>query len=116
MMNSNPWNVESVDKFSYFNCPECTFHSKGEAYFQDHATRNHPLSSVLFCKGSKANKSSNRNELNQLKHLNIDEKCKELVLKHKIPENMQVPMSKIDNFVHKLILENCQNVNQNMNN
>ena len=98
MMNSNPWNVGSIDEFSYLNCPECTFHSKEKAYFQDHATRNHPLSSVLFCKGTKVIIFSNQNELNQLKHLNIDENCKELALKHKIPEKIQVPMSATDNL------------------
>ena len=98
MMNSNPWNVESIDEFSYFNCPECTFHSKEKVYFQDHATRNHPLSSVLFCKGTKVIIFSNRNKLNQLKHLNVDKKCKELALKHEIPEKIQVPMSTIDNL------------------
>ena len=98
MMNSNPWNVESIDEFSYFNCPECTFHSKEKTYFQDHATRNHPLSSVFFCKGTKVIKFSNHNELNQLKQLNVDEKCKELVMKHKIPEEIQVTKSTIDNL------------------
>jgi hypothetical protein len=98
MMNSNPWNVESIDEFSYFNCPECNFHSKEKTYFQDHATRNHPLSSVFFCKGTKVIKFSNHNELNQLKQLNVDEKCKELVMKHKIPEEIQVTKSTIDNL------------------
>ena len=72
-MNSNPWNVGSINEFSYFNCPECTFHTKEDKNFQDHATRNHPLSSVLFCKGSKVIIVSNRNEINQLNHLNVDE-------------------------------------------
>ena len=96
MMNSNPWNVESVDEFSYFNCPECTFHSKEKTSFEDHATRNHPLSSILFCKGTKVITFSNRNELNQLKHLNNDKKCKEIMLKHKIPDKIQVQLSTVN--------------------
>ena len=96
MMNSNPWNVESVDEFSYFNCPECTFHSKEKARFEDHATRNHPLSSILFCKGTKLITFTNRNELNQLKHLNNDKKCKEMMLKHKIPDKIQVQLSTVN--------------------
>jgi hypothetical protein len=95
-MNSNPWNVESIDEFSYFNCPECTFHSKEKTYFQDHATRNHPLSSVLFCKGTQVITFSNITELDQLKQLNNDKKCKELGLKHKIPDKIQIQMSTID--------------------
>ena len=72
MMNSNPWNVGSIDDFSYFNCPECTFHTKEKTNFQDHAENNHPLSSVLFCKPTKVTTFSNRNqfdELNQFKNI-----------------------------------------------
>ena len=97
MMNSNPWNVGSIDEFSYFNCPECTFHTKEKTNFQDHAENNHPLSSVLFCKPTKVTTFSNRNqfdELNQFK--NNDQKCKELVLKHKLPDNIQVSMPAVD--------------------
>ena len=100
MMNSNPWNVGSIDEFSYFNCPECTFHSKEKTNFQDHAENNHPLSSVLFCKPTKVSTFSNRNqfdELNQFK--NNDQKCKELVLKvkHKLPDYIQVSMTTAEN-------------------
>ena len=49
-MNLNPWNVLSMDEFSHLNCPECDFHTKDKKIFQDHATRNHPLSAVLFSK------------------------------------------------------------------
>ena len=38
-MNSNPWNVGSINEFSYLNCPECDFHTKEKKDFQDHATR-----------------------------------------------------------------------------
>ena len=60
-MNGNPWNVGSVDEFSYFNCPECTFHSKTKSLFQDHAVKNHPLSSVLFGSATKVGSLSNIN-------------------------------------------------------
>ena len=82
-MNFNPWNVSSIDEFSYFNCPECTFHAKEKVSFQDHATRNHPLSAVLFSNEV----ISFLNELNQLKHLSNDQKCKELELKHRLPDD-----------------------------
>ena len=85
MMNSNPWNVASIDDFSFFNCPECDFHAKEKKNFQDHATKNHPLSAVLFSKEV----ISFLKELNQLKQLGNDQiLCKELELKHRLPDKI----------------------------
>ena len=44
----NPWQVETIQEFSYLNCPECSFKTKGDYFFQDHALKNHPLCYVLF--------------------------------------------------------------------
>ena len=97
MMNSNPWNVGSIDEFSYFNCPECTFHAKEKTNFQDHAENNHPLSSVLFCKPTKVRTLNNGNQFDEWRQFkNNDQKCKELVLKHKLPDNIQVSMTAVD--------------------
>ena len=49
-MTLNPWQVESIEAFYYLNCPECSFNSKDEIGFQDHAIENHPLSFVFFGK------------------------------------------------------------------
>ena len=51
--SSNPWTVNSVLDFWFLNCPECTFHTKEEDFFQTHAVINHPASSVLFGKTEK---------------------------------------------------------------
>ena len=61
----NPWLAENIQDFSFFNCPECNFKSKEENSFQDHAVKNHPLSSVFFCKNSQreGEKSNNSNDL-----------------------------------------------------
>ena len=96
MMNSNPWNVGSIDEFSYLNCPECTFHSKEKTSFENHATRNHPLSAVLFGTATKVITFSSKNELNQLKQLSSDQKCKDIVSKYKLPDNIQVSTKKAD--------------------
>ena len=80
-MNFNPWNVSSIDEFSYFNCPECDFHTKDKNTFQDHATKNHPLSVVLFSKGTMVITFNSRNELNQLKNMSRDTKRKQIVSK-----------------------------------
>ena len=47
-METNPWQVESIQDFSFLNCPECTFKSKHEDFFQEHALKSHPQSRVFF--------------------------------------------------------------------
>ena len=53
-MNDNPWQVDSIQEFSYFvsyyKCPECSFDVREQQVFQEHAIENHPLSYVLFGK------------------------------------------------------------------
>ena len=49
-MAQNPWVVESVKAFYFLKCPECDFDTKEENSFENHATKNHPLSLVLFGK------------------------------------------------------------------
>ena len=39
-MDINPWQVASIQEFSFLKCPECTFDSKEEDTFQDHAIEN----------------------------------------------------------------------------
>ena len=45
---NNPWLVDSLQDFLFLKCPECTFDTKEEYYFQEHATEKHPLSIVFF--------------------------------------------------------------------
>ena len=47
-MDNNPWEVDSIETFSHFKCPECSFLTKNDHFFQDHAIENHPLSFALF--------------------------------------------------------------------
>ena len=47
-METNPWQVECVEVFSHFICPECPFLTKEKGFFQDHAQEHHPLSRALF--------------------------------------------------------------------
>ena len=44
----NPWQVDSIEEFSYLKCPECTYDTKEKSIFKYHAIENHPLSRVLF--------------------------------------------------------------------
>ena len=52
----NPWQVGSIESFTYLKCPECVFDTKEKTCFQNHAIENHPLSHVLF--GKKGNNST----------------------------------------------------------
>ena len=49
-MESNPWQVNSIDAFNCLKCPECMFFSQAEIDFKDHAMKNHPLSNEFFDK------------------------------------------------------------------
>ena len=49
-MDINPWQVDSIQEFSFLKCPECAFDSKEEDTFENHAIENHPLSYILFVK------------------------------------------------------------------
>ena len=53
MKVENPWLVDSIQAFSFLNCPECSFKAKDKNFFQGHALQNHPLSFEFFCTSSK---------------------------------------------------------------
>ena len=47
--NSNsPWDVESLYKFQYFNCPTCSYKNNVKQDFIDHAVNSHPESKKYF--------------------------------------------------------------------
>ena len=56
MSVENPWLVDSIQVFAFFNCPECQFKTKDENFFQGHALQNHPLSFEFFCTSSEKTK------------------------------------------------------------
>ena len=49
----NPWQVDSIQAFSILKCPECSFDTKDDKKFENHAVTNHPMSYVLFGKSEK---------------------------------------------------------------
>ena len=63
MTTDNPWQVESIQDFSFLKCPECIFDTKTEDTFRKHATDNHPLSLVLFQGPLKDNPIIVKNEI-----------------------------------------------------
>ena len=56
MTVENPWLVNSIQAFSFLNCPECSFKAKDKNFFQGHALQNHPLSFEFFCTSSEKTK------------------------------------------------------------
>ena len=44
----NPWQVDSLQAFTYLCCPECVYRSQEETSFQAHALQNHPNSLVFY--------------------------------------------------------------------
>ena len=53
MSSNNPWSVNNIQEFWFLTCPECSFKTKDQDKFLDHAIENHPRSSELFNKDSK---------------------------------------------------------------
>ena len=49
-MTQNPWNVDSIEAFTFLKCPECNFDSKEFDNFRDHGIENHPMSFIFFQK------------------------------------------------------------------
>ena len=49
-MTPNPWNVDSIEAFTFMKCPECNFDTKEFNNFRDHGIENHPMSFVFFQK------------------------------------------------------------------
>ena len=47
-MSMNPWNVQSIQDFNFFCCPECVYRSKEEFEFQEHALQKHEHSKTFF--------------------------------------------------------------------
>ena len=91
-MHGNPWKVESVQAFSCLKCPECTFFTKKENNFENHALRNHPLSKVLFDKliypsGSFQDYVVKKEIPNDMNHVSIKEEPTELSDYEKDPLN-----------------------------
>ena len=58
MAVENPWLVNSIQAFSFLNCPECSFKAKDKNFFQGHALQNHPLSFEFFCTRSEKPKKT----------------------------------------------------------
>ena len=86
MSVENPWLVDSIQAFAFFNCPECQVKTKDENYFQDHALQNHPLSFEFFCKSSVKTKEivTEIEKIETLENMTKEDKTLEQLM---LPEN-----------------------------
>ena len=41
-VEANPWEVENIEAFHFYCCPECDFRVVSCQEFQDHAVNQHP--------------------------------------------------------------------------
>ena len=48
MSEFNPWQVESLEEFLYFCCPECSNKSQNRELFVHHALLHHPKSQIFL--------------------------------------------------------------------
>ena len=65
----NPWEVENIEAFSFYCCPECDFKSKARSYFKRHAMESHNKSKIFF----KMSKSENTINKDTLEYKNEDD-------------------------------------------
>ena len=99
-MDFNPWQVESIEAFNYYCCPECVYRSQEEFDFQAHALQNHPESRIFF------------NEPHKYETLEegVEDEDTGVEVKVEEAENEPLQNDNIENFDEKLedneILEN----------
>ena len=48
MESDNPWSIQSIYEFQFFNCPACTFKNQSKQQFVNHALETHPECSDHF--------------------------------------------------------------------
>ena len=58
----NPWEVENIEAFSFYCCPECDFKSKDSNHFKRHAMESHNKSKIFFTM-SKSENTINKDTL-----------------------------------------------------
>jgi KRAB domain-containing zinc finger protein len=110
MESDNPWQVDSIQSFWFLKCPECTFDSKKEEIFQDHAIENHPKSWELFSKT--LNVYQNVVESDILTQIKTEESEEHILKEENINENFVHENEDFDdNFTNTVelpaIMENC---------
>ena len=69
----NPWLVEDLDDFYFLCCPECTYKSKDDEAFIDHAVENHPKSKASSVFSEAEQKLSKQHSISKVEKVVIEE-------------------------------------------
>ena len=88
--SNNPWEVENVEDFLYFCCPECDVKNHSRDHFLKHAFDQHPKSKEYLEKWAYSIKDELKEENNQNKFIKVDE-LEQSMKEEKIDEETDDP-------------------------
>ena len=88
--SNNPWEVENVEDFLYFCCPECDVKNHSRDHFLKHAFDQHPKSKEYLEKWAYSIKDELKEENNQNKFIKDDE-LEQSLKEEKIDEETDDP-------------------------
>ena len=88
--SNNPWEVENVEDFLYFCCPECDVKNHSRDHFLKHAFDQHPKSKEYLEKWAYSIKDELKEENNQNKFIKVDE-LEQSMKEEKIDEGTDDP-------------------------
>ena len=88
--SNNPWEVENVEDFLYFCCPECDVKNHSRDHFLKHAFDQHPKSKEYLEKWAYSIKDELKEENNQNKFIKDDE-LEQSMKEEKIDEETDDP-------------------------
>ena len=88
--SNNPWEVENVEDFLYFCCPECDVKNHSRDHFLKHAFDQHPKSKEYLEKWAYSIKDELKEENNQNKFIKDDE-LEQSLKEEKIDEGTDDP-------------------------
>ena len=88
--SNNPWEVENVEDFLYFCCPECDVKNHSRDHFLKHAFDQHPKSKEYLEKWAHSIKDELKEENNQNKFVKDDE-MEQSMKEEKIDEGTDDP-------------------------
>ena len=86
----NPWEVENVEDFLFFCCPECDVKNHSRDHFLKHAFDQHPKSKEYLEKWAYSIKDELKEENNQNKFIKDDE-MEQSMKEEKIDEETDDP-------------------------
>ena len=88
--SNNPWEVENVEDFLYFCCPECDEKNHSRDHFLKHAFDQHPKSKEYLEKWAYSIKDELKEEINQNRFIK-DEEMEQSMKEEKIDEGTDDP-------------------------